>query len=103
MTGANRIFREISYPQAEGNVPNNLGLTHAARGNSLRALSFFEAARNTVRTADDLRGEVNAFGNLGNTLWEMGEIIPAVRANRRALVIFRKLGTSGPKVLRFAA
>jgi tetratricopeptide (TPR) repeat protein len=83
---------EIGDRRAEGNHLGNLGLAHAALGDTRRAIDHYQQALAIACKIGNRRLEGNALGNLGNAYFVLGDARRAIDCHEQALAIAREIG-----------
>jgi tetratricopeptide (TPR) repeat protein len=84
--------RRLRYRLAESNALGNLGLAHAALGETRHAIQFYEQQLAIVREIGNHRHEGATLGNLGIAYAALGETHRAIQFHEQYLAIARELG-----------
>ncbi|HVM59452.1 MAG TPA: tetratricopeptide repeat protein [Verrucomicrobiae bacterium] len=88
VAGAQRLRNR----RAEGVSLGNLGLAHAALGETHRAIELYERRVAIARESGDRRGEGSVLGNLASAYAELGETRRAIELYEQRLAIARESG-----------
>ena len=84
--------RRLQERQGEGATLGNLGIAHAALGETRRAIQYYEQQLTIAREVNDRRGEGAALGDLGLAYYTLGESQRAIPFHEQRLTIAREMG-----------
>ena len=87
-----RAARLLPDRAAEGRALGNLGLAHAALGDTRKAIEYYEQALIVSREIGDRRGEGADLGNLGIAHKNLGDARKAIEFYEQQLVVTREIG-----------
>jgi tetratricopeptide (TPR) repeat protein len=87
-----KAARKIGDRRAEGNHLGNLGIVHAALGQTRKSIEYHEQARAIFHEIRDRRGEGNALGNLGSAYIDLGDPVNSIKYLEQHLVISHEFG-----------
>ncbi len=92
LTAAATAALRMGDPGLVANHLANLGLAHAALGETRRAIEFYQQALVITREFGDRRGEGVHLSNLGSAHVALGETRRAIDFHQQALTIAREIG-----------
>lgn len=84
--------RKLGDRIGEVNARGNLGIAHAALGDTRKAIEHYEQTLAFVRENGDRKAESSTLGNLGNAYDALGDARQAVDYHEQALAISREIG-----------
>ncbi|MFE7676199.1 tetratricopeptide repeat protein [Streptomyces albidoflavus] len=87
------VYRELSDAAGAAAALNGLGTIHHDRAENDEALVLCTEAHDLVRETTDRRGLADVLRTLAGVRFAMGEREPALELFRRAVVIYRELGS----------
>jgi len=86
------IARRSAIDEVKAARLGNLGIAHAALGDSRKAIEYYEQHLIIAREIGDRRGEGTALGNLGLAHAALGDLRKAIEYYEQHLIIAREIG-----------
>lgn len=87
-----RSARATGHRDAESSALGNLGITHAAIGDTRKAIAYFNQVLTICRETGDRHGEGMTLNNLGIAYAALGDARKAIKYYEQRLVIAREMG-----------
>ena len=87
-----RVFRRISYREAEASSLNNIGTVYRIQGEVKKAMARYRLALRIHKETANRGGQAAVMGNIGNVYQMKNRLPKALKYYREALEIHREVG-----------